>query len=191
MDLTGLRRCAHFPAQIGHEPVHVIGQIDAAGTAGRDAAVDEKSAASESLGGGEGMDRNPISTPGVGETVRELAIQPVVIQFVRPNPVNALWDRAFPGNSLPRRAVIEAAVDRPAGHRQVAVGLAAAAHAQLRTFEEQPQLAAVRERRVVSFAAVIAHVSSCPLHRQFGFVPRARFAAASVGGCRAFQPRRY
>ena len=56
MDLTGLRRRAHFPAQIRHEPVHVVGQIDAAGAAGRGAAMDEKPAASESLGGGEGMD---------------------------------------------------------------------------------------------------------------------------------------
>ncbi len=56
MDLTGLRRCAYFPAQIRHEPVHVVGQIDAAGAAGRGAAMDEKPAASESLGGGEGVD---------------------------------------------------------------------------------------------------------------------------------------
>lgn len=56
MDLTGLRRCAYLPAQIRHEPVHVVGQIDAAGAAGRGAAMDEKPAASESLGGGEGMD---------------------------------------------------------------------------------------------------------------------------------------
>jgi hypothetical protein len=69
MDLTGLPR-THLPAQIRHEPVDVVGQVDAAGAAGRGTAMDEKPAAPEGLGGGEGMNRNPIPAPGVGETVR-------------------------------------------------------------------------------------------------------------------------
>ena len=126
----------------------------------RGAAMDEKPAASKVsvvVKGWIEIDTDPRrwrNGPKVGNSA---SCHP----FVRPNPVNPLWDRALPETRY-RAAVIEAAVHRPAGYRRVAVGLAATAHAQLRTFEEQPQLAAVWERRVVSFAAVIAHVSSYP-----------------------------
>ena len=73
----------------------MLGQVDAARAAGLIAAVDEKPAAAEGLGGCEGVNSNSIAPPASGKTWHHPSVYPVVVQLRRVDPVDACGDGAL------------------------------------------------------------------------------------------------